>query len=96
MRQNKKDAFILADSLVALTIVSLSITFTLTCHQCMMQQNKRLQTNLVASRLAKEATDELAVTHHPIYLRRNEYSVVASSRQVVVYLQGERILEVTK
>lgn len=96
MKQNSRQAFILADSLIALTIVSLGITFTLICHQCLVQQAKRQCTNLTAYRIAKEATDELVVTHKPAYIRRGEFRAIASPKRVIVYANNQVVLEVVK
>ena len=91
MRKNKHHAFILADSLIALTIISLGITFTLICHQCLVRQTKQQYINLAAHRIAKEATDELVATQRPVYL-----NAIASEKKVVVSLDDQIILEVRK
>lgn len=96
MRKNKRHAFILADSLIALTIISLGITFTLICHQCLVRQIKQQYINLAAHRIAKKATDELVTTQRPVCLRRNELSAIASEEKVVVSLGDQIILEVRK
>ncbi|MBB1062634.1 type II secretion system protein [Limosilactobacillus fastidiosus] len=96
MKQGKDKAFILADSLIALTIISLSITFTLVSHECLIQQSKRQQVNLVASRMAKEATDELVATNRPVFIKQNEFSAVASRKGVNVYRYRQPIFEVRR
>lgn len=96
LKQGKHKAFILADSLVALTIISLSITFTLVSHECLIQQRKRQQVDLVASRIAKEATDELVATNRPVFIRQNKFSAVASRKDVKVYRYRQLIFEVTR
>ena len=96
MRKNKHHAFILADSLIALTIISLGITFTLICHQCLVHQTKQQYINLAAHRIAKEATDELVATQRPVYLRRDELNAIASEKKVVVSLDDQIILEFRK
>lgn len=96
MRKNRQHAFILADSLIALMIVSLGITFTLICHQCLVYQSKKQCINLAAYRIAKEATDELITTHRPAYIRRDELSAVASEKKVIVSHGDQTILEVRK
>lgn len=93
MKRNKHYAFVLADSLIALTIISLGITFTLICHQCLVRQSKK---QLAAYRIAKEATDELITTHRPVYIRRDKLSAVTSEEKVIVSLGGQTILEVRK
>ncbi len=96
MKRNKHYAFVLADSLIALTIISLVITFTLICHQCLVRQSKKQCIDLAAYRIAKEATDELITTHQPVYIRRDKLSAVASEEKVIVSLGGQTILEVGK
>lgn len=96
MKQSKRQAFILADSLLALTIISLGITFTLICHQCLMQRARQQQVNLAAWRIAKEATDELAVTQQSVHARRSKFNAIASRKRVIVYYGNQMVLEVAR
>lgn len=96
MKQRSRCAFVLADSIVALTIISLSITFTLICHNCLLQQAKRQEINLAANRLAKEASDELVAVHHSVNIRRGNFLASANRNRVVVYRSDQKILEVVK
>ncbi len=61
MKRNKHYAFVLADSLIALTIISLGITFTLICHQCLVRQSKKQCIDLAAYRIAKDGRVTLVI-----------------------------------
>lgn len=96
MKKSSRPAFVLADSIVALTIVSLSVAFTLMSHQCLHQQLRRQETELAASRLGKESADELLVSHHRVHKRRGNLVAEASLDRIIVYSSGQRIVEVTR
>lgn len=93
MKRSK--AFILADSLVALTIISLSISFTFISQQCLNQQRQRQAELLTASRLAKEVSDELDERKYA-KIHDGDYVASASLSGITVKHQGRKIIQVIR
>lgn len=86
MKKQTIKGFILADSLVALTIVTLGISMLLAEQHQLGIQQRRHQTRLVAARLAKEVTDQLVATkgRKTVSIRRGPYQALANSHGVIV------------
>ncbi|WP_373842602.1 hypothetical protein [Limosilactobacillus sp.] len=86
MKKQIIKGFVLADSLVALTIVTLGIGMLLAGQQQLSIQQRHHQARLIAARLAKEATDQLIATRgeKTVSIQRGPYRALANSRGVVV------------
>ncbi|MDO4903387.1 MAG: hypothetical protein Q3959_03885 [Limosilactobacillus sp.] len=86
----------MADSMIALVIISIGITTLLMCRQQLDFMNKQHVMKLNAARLAKEASDEYMLTGDTAEISRPGFQAIAANDQVVVYHQGKIVLKVTK
>ncbi|MEY8442347.1 hypothetical protein AALA17_06885 [Lactobacillaceae bacterium 24-114] len=96
MKQNKFTGFVLADSLIALSVITISITFIFINRQALIRQREDKVVKLEASRLAKECSDELRVDHGKgsVQIHRNGYVASANRQRVKVTWQGKEVINV--
>ena len=91
----KKNAFVMADSMVALAIISLGIFSFSVCEIQLHQQQRQLIVKLTAARLAKEASAGYRCTHRLTTIKRGPYVAVARKGYAEVTFQQDRILRIT-
>ena len=91
----KKNAFVMADSMVALAIISLGIFSFSVCETQLHQQQRQLIVKLTAARLAKEASAGYRCTHRLTTIKRGPYVAVARKGYAEVTFQQDRILRIT-
>ena len=95
MMLKKISAFVMADSVLALAVISLGISSLLICQQQLNHLQAKHLVKLNAARLAKETSDEYYISGQKTVQRRNDYRAVASSNQVTVYYQNRPVLRVS-
>lgn len=92
----KNRGFVLAESVVSLIILSIAISLLATCYQGIGYQRQRLTKELIAARLAKEATDRLVATQgNRAIIRSNGLYAYACSSYVEVYHRQRLVLRVS-
>lgn len=97
MKHVKLTAFVLADSLIALSIITVSITFVLINREAMIRQRESKIVRLEASRLAKECSDELKQRRgkENVQISRKGYIASANQYRVVVTWHGKKVIYVS-
>ncbi len=85
MKRYRISGFVMADSILALAVVTLGIITLLTCQQLLTRQQAKHDTKLMAARLAKESSDQLLATGHPAVIERGGYKAVAVPDRITVY-----------
>jgi hypothetical protein len=90
----RKGAFVMADSMVALAIISLGILSFSACQVQLHQQQRQLIIKLTAARLAKEASAGYHCTHRPTTIKRGPYIAVARKGYAEVTFQHDSILRI--
>lgn len=94
MMLKRKGAFVMADSMVALAIISLGIFSFSVCQAQLHQQQRQLIIKLTAARLAKEASAGYYCTHRSTTIKRGPYVAVARKGYAEVTFQQDRILRI--
>lgn len=84
----------MADSMVALAIISLGILSFSACQVQLHQQQRQLIIKLTAARLAKEASAGYHCTHRPTTIKRGPYIAVARKGYAEVTFQHDSILRI--
>lgn len=93
--KDKRKAFVLADSMVALFIVVLATTWFLLVESQLAMEHRQSVEKLAASRLSKECADQYQLSAgRRRTLHRGNLTARASSHSVVIYKSGHLILEV--
>lgn len=87
----RSDGFVMADSILALIVISLGITSLLTCQFALSSRQRDLEQRLTAARLAKEASDEYLLHHQPVELTRQGYLATANEDGILVY-SGRKVI----
>ena len=90
----KRPAFILANGVIAATLIIMASDWLGLCEQQLKIQREKMRTSLRAARLAKEATDLAAASHHGVTTTNHHMVATVSRRQVVVKQAGQTIYEV--
>lgn len=90
-KHHKVNAFVLADSLVALTILVMVLTWLAMCENQLKIQREKMSNTLRIVRLAKESSDGLS--HHRQRFIRNDYpyKAIATPYRVTV-MRGTQVL----
>lgn len=96
MRNAKKKAFMMADSLISLLVVAMGINLFFICEKQLWLQNRNLQLKMAATRLGKEASDLYAVKKQPVILRQWDLTAKATVQKVIVYKNGQCLCRVEK
>lgn len=91
MKRYRIKGFVMADSILALTVVTLGIVTLLTAQQQLSRQQGQHDARLIAARLAKESSDQLVATGRPAIIERGGYRTRATLDQVTVY-HGSRLV----
>ncbi|MCX2186811.1 hypothetical protein [Limosilactobacillus pontis] len=91
MKRYRIKGFVMADSILALTVVTLGIVTLLTAQQQLSRQQGQHDARLIAARLAKESSDQLVATGRPAIIERGGYRARATLDQVTVY-HGSRLV----
>lgn len=86
----KRSGFILGEHLIGLTIILIGITFFVTTTQLLVAQKKRMEEQVIATRIACEKVNS------GCYLADREYHVIQSSTAVVVMHQGREVLRICR
>lgn len=84
----------MADSLVALFVITLAINLVVLCEFQLIKQQQNAQQRLAAARLGKEASDQYRLTTKKAEMWRGEMRAQANRDGVVVVYQGRPILRV--
>lgn len=94
MRRKTSSGFVMADSLIALGMVTLMITSILLWqHQLLAQQQVHMM-RLKAARIAKESSDQSRAERHKARIKRENYTAVANRDEVTVWYQDKLVLRV--
>lgn len=91
MKTSRIKAFVMADSILALAVVTLGIVTLLTSQQQLAHQQARYDGKLLAARLAKESSDQFRATGRPATLERQGFRATADSGRITVY-HGQRLV----
>lgn len=84
----------MADSMVALIVISIGIISLFLCQQQLGQQERQSMVKLQAARLAKEASAGVRDGHNPITVKRGSYLAQADQQAVAVYDDNHLLLRV--
>lgn len=95
MMLKKTAAFVMADSILALIVVSIGIASLLVCQQQLNCLQAKHVVRLRAARLAKEASDEYCIHGTNTAVNRNNYRTIVTDNQVQVYYQGKIVLRIS-
>ena len=93
MKRYRISGFVMADSILALAVVTLGI---ITCQQQLTRQQAKHDTKLMAARLAKESSDQLLATGHPAAIERGEYKAVAGPDRITVYRNSRLVVSLRR
>lgn len=85
----KRAGFILANQLLAATIITVAIAFFAINYQALMRQKRLMDEQLVAARLIKEAVDD---PHYGTF-RSGEMTVSHGRSQVAVTKDGRVVMQ---
>lgn len=92
MKKWHSKAFVMADSILALLIVTVGVLSFATCqHQLYLQQNRHFE-RLVAARMAKESSDQLRQNKKKAIIVRGGYRAVADQGEVRVWYHQRQII----
>ncbi len=91
MKKYRIRGFVMADSILALTVVTLGIVTLMVCQRQLASQQAKHDTKLMAARLVKESSDQLYATGRTAVIKRGNYRAVAVPGQVTVY-HGARLV----
>lgn len=95
-KKHKLNAFVLADSLVALAILMMVLAWLAVCEKQLKVQREKMSTTLRVVRLAKESSDGLLLGNNQKFVRRDgPYQAVATSRGVSVSRDGHLLWEMS-
>lgn len=86
----------MADSILALIVISLGVTTMITCQTALNHRQHCIEQRLIAARLAKEASDGYRLYHRPVTVARLGYSATAAGSTVLVYSHGKAIMRIEK
>lgn len=86
----------MADSILALTIASLGIGTLMVSQQQLAHQQDRHETKLIAARLAKESSDQLAATHRKAVIKQGHYRARATTEQIVVWKDSRMVVHLQR
>lgn len=86
----------MADSLIALGIVTLGIISCLAWQQQLSNVQRDHQIRLAAARLAKETSDQATETGHVAKIQRSGYAAVADRQAVSVWFRQKLVLRVSR
>lgn len=81
-------AFLLAEQLVALTILGVAVT------EQVGVKRRQLEQNLVASRLVKEATDQIALGKDQVALSRQGVRAQATRQGARAFIGNKTLVEI--
>lgn len=95
MLKRRSKGFVMADSILALVVISLGITSLLTCQFALGSRQRNLEQRLTAARLAKEASDGYRLHHQPVELARQGYLATANKDGILVYSGRKVIMRIT-
>lgn len=84
----------MADSLMALLVISLAINLLIFCEKQLVRQQRIAEQKVAAARLGKEASDQYLLTRQKAIIHRNKMVAYASEDQVVVTDRGQLVLKV--
>lgn len=91
MKKYRIRAFVMADSILALAVVTLGIVTLLTSQQQLTRQQARHDGRLMAARLAMESSDQSRATGRPAIIERQGYRATADSGRIAVF-HGQRLV----
>ncbi len=86
----------LADSIVALIILSIVITWYCINEHQLQSQLWHAKQELIIARIAKEASDQFLINHEKRQFTQNGYSVVVNERAVRVNQNDKLLLTVAR
>lgn len=86
----------MADSLIALGIVTLGIISCLVWQQQLSSLQRGHQVRLAAARLAKETSDQAVETGRLAKMHRSGYVAIANQQTVSVWFHQKLVLQVSK
>lgn len=92
--RNRRKAFVLADSMVALFIIVMATTWFLLVESQLAMEHRQSLEKLSAARLAKEAADQYQLNKKPQTISRGNLTAHASVHSVTVLRSGRVLLEV--
>ena len=94
MKSSRRPAFLMADSLVALFIILLSINFAVLNQRLLAHQERVDQQHLAAVRLDKESSDQYQLSHQRVQLSRGPMIAEVTRHSVVVRNGHQQVLQV--
>lgn len=96
MKKWQNKGLVMADSLIALGIVTLGIVSCLSWQQQLSSVQRDHQIRLAAARLAKETSDQATETGHAAKIHRSGYAAIADQQSVSVWFRQKLVLRVSK
>lgn len=96
MKKYRISGFVMADSILALAVVTLGIVTLMVCQRQLTYQQDRRDVKLMAARLAKESSDQLLATGHTTVIKRGDYRAVAAPGHVTVYHNSRLVVSLRK
>lgn len=94
-KHHKFSAFVLADSLVALSILVMALVWLAMCENQLKVQREKMSNSLRIARLAKESSDGLVVSNKGRFACRDgSYYVIATQDHVAVRRGRQLVWEV--
>ena len=86
----------MADSILALTFITVGVATLLTCEQQLHRQQERYDTKLAAARLAKESSDQMLATRRPATIQRGNLHAVAAPGRITVWHGFQMVVQLRK
>lgn len=94
LKVTSRPALLAADNLIALAIIALALSFLAVNNAAIRLQQRQMEQDLLAARLAKEASFRVALGQRRATISRQGYMAVATPQRVVVRNKEKQILEV--
>lgn len=88
--------FVLADSIVALTILSILIAWYCVNERQLQSQMRHANQEVMLTRIAKEATDQFMIDHQKRKFNQKGYQVMVSEQAVQIKQNEQLMFTVTK
>lgn len=96
MLRLKSNGFVLADSMVALTILSIGIAWYCVNERQLQSQIWHARQELVLARIAKEASDQFLIDHQKRQFSQKGYFVSIDAQSVKVKQNDKLMLTVAR
>ncbi|KIS02852.1 hypothetical protein [Paucilactobacillus wasatchensis] len=91
----KNKGFVLADSIVALTVLSMVLVFFCVNEHQLQSQMKHAKQELILARTAKEAADQYTIDHQNRQFEQHDYTVTVSAHSIKIMQAKQVVFTVT-